>query len=180
MFQFLPVFTTVLAKILFAMAKTQPWLPAATNPPHRASDSMNWQVLYARDPGPVSFQCEHHIANTAYIGRQGPFTLTGDSTFLTLSLHTYSNERFTGKYIWAPIYRAHMRTRVKYNNLTVVCDRAHARRIAFWPLCTVRTRTENNNFGCTRYRACARGITPSIEVSQKNDVGILFMCAVLK
>jgi len=52
-------------------------------------------VLYARDPGPVSFQCEHHIANTAHIGRQGPFTLTGDSTFLMLSLHTYSNERFT-------------------------------------------------------------------------------------
>ena len=27
------------------------------------------------------------------------------------------------------------------------------------PLFTVRTRTGNNNFGCARYRACARGIT---------------------
>jgi len=31
----------------------------------------------------------------------------------------------------------------------------------FGPLFTVRTRTGNNNFGCARYRACARGITPS-------------------
>jgi len=30
----------------------------------------------------------------------------------------------------------------------------------FGPLFTVRTRTGNNNFGCARYRACARGITP--------------------
>ena len=31
----------------------------------------------------------------------------------------------------------------------------------FGPLFTVCTRTGNNNFGCARYRACARGITPS-------------------
>jgi len=39
------------------------------------------------------------------------------------------------------------------------------------PLFTVRTRTGNNNFGCARYRACARGITLCLKLS--NDMGWL-------